>query len=63
MYIGAIFVGYSRIDADKHYTEDVMAGAAIGFVTSYCFTTQFKGISLIPTADNGRYGLLISKKW
>ena len=63
MYMGAIFVGYSRIDADKHYTEDVMAGAAIGFVISYCFTTQFKGISIIPTADKGKYGLLISKKW
>jgi len=63
MYIGAIFVGYSRIKADKHYTEDVIAGAAIGFVTSYCFTTQFKGIRVTPTADNGKYSLLISKKW
>ena len=62
-YIGAIFVGYSRVHADKHYAEDVLAGAAIGFVSSYCFTTPFKEVSVTPIADNGTYGLTISKKW
>ena len=63
LYMGAIFVGYSRVDADKHYTEDVIAGAVIGFIAGYCFTTHYKGISITPAVGNEEYGLLISKKW
>jgi len=62
-YIGAIFVAYSRVHADKHYVEDVLAGAAIGFVSSYYFTTPFKEVSVTPIIDNRTYGLTISKKW
>lgn len=41
-YIGAAFVGYSRVYADKHYTHDVVAGALIGSGFSYYFTTPYK---------------------
>jgi len=36
------FVGYSRIQAKKHFFHDVLAGAAIGAATSYFFTTKYK---------------------
>jgi len=41
-YIGATFVGYSRVYADQHYTHDVVAGALIGSGFSYYFTTPYK---------------------
>ncbi len=62
-YIGASFVGWSRVDAKKHYTVDVLAGAAIGILSSCYFTTPYKDISVTPVADNGFYGLHLSKKW
>jgi len=41
-YVGATFVGYSRIYADQHYAHDVIAGALIGSGFSYYFTTSYK---------------------
>ncbi|HPF47678.1 MAG TPA: phosphatase PAP2 family protein [Emcibacteraceae bacterium] len=62
-YLGAAFVGYSRIESDKHYTEDVLAGAAIGVISSYIFTTPYKGFEVTPIASNGFYGLSVHKTW
>ena len=62
-YIGASFVGYSRVYADKHFTSDVLAGAAIGTISSFYFATPYKGINITPTANNGQYGLQVSTTW
>lgn len=62
-YIAATFVGYSRVEADKHYTEDVLAGAALGIMSSFYFTKPYKDFTLKPIADKGTYGLSISKQW
>ncbi|MBI5886370.1 MAG: phosphatase PAP2 family protein [Deltaproteobacteria bacterium] len=62
-YIGAAFVGYSRVQADKHYIEDVLAGAAIGTISSLYFTEPYKGVTVTPTANNGYYGITVSKNW
>ncbi|WP_019673937.1 phosphatase PAP2 family protein [Psychrobacter lutiphocae] len=40
-YVGATFVGYSRIDADKHHTTDVLAGAALGVASSMLLTKSY----------------------
>jgi len=40
-YLGAIFVGFSRIYAEKHYIEDVAAGALLGVMSSYLFTSKY----------------------
>ncbi|MFT7879175.1 MAG: phosphatase PAP2 family protein [Sulfurimonas sp.] len=50
-YLGATFVGYSRIYADKHDLADVIAGAVIGSCFSYYFTTPYKfdGVEVRPT--------------
>ena len=50
-YLGATFVGYSRIYADKHDLTDVIAGAIIGSGFSYYFTTPytFEGVQVQPT--------------
>ncbi len=62
-YLGASFVGYSRVESDNHYVEDVIAGAAIGIASSYIFTKPYKGLEVTPVAGNGVYGVSISKSW
>ena len=54
-YALASYVGYTRIQAKKHDTWDVLAGATIGIGTSYLFTKPYKkpiNIS-IQKSDNG----------
>jgi membrane-associated phospholipid phosphatase len=62
-YIGASFVGYSRVYANKHYTSDVLAGAAIGTLSSFYFATPYKGVNISPSANHGQYGLQVSTTW
>lgn len=62
-YLGASFVGYSRIEADKHYLGDVLAGAAIGSLSSWFFTDRYKQLSLQPIAKDGTYGLNVTYLW
>jgi len=64
-YLGAAYVGWSRVEgeSDKHDFTDVAAGAAIGILSSYYFTKPYKGFVVSPTANNGSYGINISKIW
>lgn len=62
-YIGSTFVGYSRVHADKHFTEDVIAGGIIGITSSFYFTEPYKGLIISPIAGNGFYGINVSKNW
>ncbi|MDQ7003557.1 MAG: phosphatase PAP2 family protein [Ghiorsea sp.] len=62
-YVGAVFVGYSRVYADKHFTTDVVAGAAIGILSSFYFSTPYKDVNITPTANGGNYGLEVSSTW
>ncbi len=60
-YIGATYVGYSRVQADKHYVVDVVAGALVGTLSSFYFTKAYKkGVSISPIAGKGIYGVNIS---
>lgn len=36
-YLAASFVAWSRVDAKRHYTHDVLAGAAIGILANHDF--------------------------
>ena len=62
-YLGAAYVGWSRVEADQHDWVDVSAGAAIGFLSSFVFTTPYKGVSIAPIVENGTYGISINKIW
>jgi membrane-associated phospholipid phosphatase len=62
-YIGATYVAYSRVHADKHYVEDVLAGAAIGVLSSFYFTTPYKNLEIIPVVRNGTYGINFNSRW
>ena len=55
VYMVASFVGYSRVNANKHYWEDVIAGALLAGINSWLFTTPFvenTGIKVSPTQIN-----------
>ena len=59
-YAAALFVGWSRIDSDAHYVEDVVAGAAIGIAFSAIFTTPFDtGIAIVPELGEDAFGVLV----
>ena len=62
-YAAATFVAYSRVEADRHFVEDVVAGAAIGFLSSYYFTTRYPGVSIIPVARRDFAGVTFSMQW
>jgi membrane-associated phospholipid phosphatase len=62
-YIGATFVGYSRVHANKHYSSDVIAGAIIGSLSSFYFTTNYKNFEIKPIAMNAGYGIGIKRTW
>jgi membrane-associated phospholipid phosphatase len=62
-YALASFVAYSRVEADKHYVRDVLAGAAIGIASSYLFTTPNYRYNLSVEAAPGYYGVRLSQAW
>ena len=63
-YALAGFVGYSRVESQQHYPHDVLAGAAIGFLSSYVFTRPFHGFHVQPlTSIGGAQGLKVSRVW
>lgn len=62
-YLGAAFVGYSRVESDNHYIEDVLAGAVIGMISSFYFTQPYKGFVVTPVANKDYYGIAIRKSW
>lgn len=62
-YIGATFVGYSRIDSNHHYLSDVLAGAAIGILSNMYFTKNINGFMIQPSAGLGFFTLAVSKRF
>jgi len=62
-YGAATFVAYSRVHADKHYAEDVIAGAAIGIIASEIFTTPRNSVSVAPMTGKDTYGLIVRKRF
>ncbi|HIO97581.1 MAG TPA: phosphatase PAP2 family protein [Leucothrix sp.] len=62
-YLGASYVAYSRIDSNNHDNNDVFAGALIGGLSSYFFTTHYKGISINPSVSNDKVGITVGMSW
>ena len=62
-YAAASFVAYSRVEANEHYPHDVIAGAAIGILSSFILTTPYKGWEVKTEAGPGLHGLFLSKSW
>jgi membrane-associated phospholipid phosphatase len=62
-YVAATFVGYSRVEADRHYWHDVFAGAFLGIVSSYLFTKTYQGVNVSVTGDHDFVGMRLSRNW
>lgn len=62
-YVGASYVGYSRVYAKKHDTVDVLAGAALGIFTSRYFTSPYDKFSVTPVVTGDSVRVELSKKW
>ncbi len=64
-YIGATFVGWSRLEDEskKHDFTDVAAGALIGGLSSYYFTSPYKNLVVTPIANSHNIGINFSYKW
>ncbi len=63
-YLGAAFVGWSRVKAGKHYTDDVLRGAAIGILSAYVFIRSYnKDIRVSPFVGDRKFGLAFQFRW
>jgi membrane-associated phospholipid phosphatase len=62
-YAAAVFVGYSRVEAKQHYTHDVLAGSAIGFLCSALFVDRYAGFR-VGLDFHGKTGMVsLSCRW
>jgi membrane-associated phospholipid phosphatase len=62
-YLGAIYTGYSRIDANRHHGQDVFAGAFLAIASSWYFTTPLKGVELFPSFGENKNGINLRYHW
>lgn len=62
-YIGATYVGYSRVKTDKHDTIDVVAGAVIGMLSSYVFVDRYRPVVVTPLMGKHFYGARVDIGW
>lgn len=63
-YLLASYVGWSRVETKAHYVHDVLAGAAIGVVCTYLFTTPLtEDINVVPLIGKDSAGIGLQVKW
>lgn len=60
-YMAASYVGYSRVQANSHYTHDVIAGGALGILSAYLTTTAFKDRPIALVLDSKYAGIVYRK--
>lgn len=60
----ATFVGFSRVQADKHHVHDVLAGALIGGAGGWLLTSRRDdGVRLTPWAEHGGGGVAVALRF
>ena len=62
-YAVASYVGYSRVEAKRHCTSDVVAGAAIGIATNLVFTHRREHVAVVVDLGRGHAGSSIVVAW
>ena len=59
----AAFVGYSRVESHQHYTHDVLAGAAIGILSTHFFTKPYKNWTASAAGDSRSFRIAVARSW
>jgi len=62
-YAVASYVCYSRVEAKRHHTSDVVAGAAIGIATNLVFTHRREHVAIVVDLGRGHAGSSIAIAW
>jgi membrane-associated phospholipid phosphatase len=62
-YAVATFVGWSRVEAKRHWTSDVVAGGAIGIAGNLVFTHRWSHVVVQPIAVRRGGGLALRASW
>jgi membrane-associated phospholipid phosphatase len=63
-YLGAAFVGWSRVESGRHHTDDVLRGAALGILSAYVFTKPYKGtIRIVPLVNDLTVSVAFQGSW
>lgn len=62
-YVASAYVGWSRVNANEHYWQDVLGGAAIGFASSYFFTESIYGAKISAIATPNQVYVSVRKNW
>jgi membrane-associated phospholipid phosphatase len=62
-YALATYVGYSRVEAKRHYTSDVVAGAAIGIGANLVFTRHRSQVAVAFDAARGHADCQVAIAW
>ncbi|HSD29523.1 MAG TPA: phosphatase PAP2 family protein [Vicinamibacteria bacterium] len=62
-YAVATYVGYSRVEADRHHPSDVVAGAAIGIAANLVLTRGREHVTVLVDLGRGHAGTSIAVAW
>ena len=57
LYVGAVYTGYSRVHVNRHHPRDVLAGALLGGLSAWYFTTASKKLQMTPIIDSKYQGI------
>jgi len=62
-YAVATFVAWSRVEAKRHWTSDVIAGGAIGIAGNLVFTHRWSRVAVQPAVVPRGAGLALQVAW
>ena len=59
-YVLAAFVGHSRVHDERHDEQDVIVGAALGFLAGRYLTTEYRDVQIAPVLGADMVGISLS---
>jgi len=61
-YVGAAYIGTSRLSEDQHFLTDVIFGAAVGLASAHAqgIAHRRSGLTVMPVAMRGGVGVLVT---
>ena len=62
-YLLSAYVGWTRVDADEHDTEDVVAGAAVALAWNWWLVKPADQAAVTPVASSDMLGLSWQIRW